>query len=59
MLQHVPLIINDVSSLTEPTKIAMSLIHKSEYVELKDVKGGIFELNTDQIIGHVTRYLGV
>ena len=58
MLQHVPLIINDVSSLTEPTKIAMSLIHSSEYVELEDVKGGIFELNTDQIIKHVITYLG-
>lgn len=59
LLQHVPLIINDTSSLTEPTKIAMSLVHNSEYVELEDVKGGIFELNTDQIIGHVSRYLDV
>ena len=59
LLQHVPLIINDTSSLTEPTKIAMSLVHNSEYVELEDVKGGIFELNTDQIIGHVSRYLGM
>jgi hypothetical protein len=52
------LIINDTSSLTEPTKIAMALVHSSEYVELKDVKGGIFELNTNQIIEHVSRYLG-
>ena len=59
MLKHEPLIINDVSSLTESTKIAMSLVENSEYVELKDAKGGIFELNTDQIIGHVSRYLGV
>ena len=58
LLQHVPLIINDDSSLTEPTKIAMSLVKDSEYVELEDVKGGIFELNTDQIISHVSGYLG-
>ena len=58
LLQHVPLIINDTSSLTEPTKIAMALVHSSEYVELEDVKGGIFELNTNQIIEHVSRYLG-
>ena len=58
LLQHVPLIINDTSSLTEPTKIAMALVHGSEYIELKDVKGGIFELNTDQIIEHVSDYLG-
>ena len=58
LLQHVPLIINDDSSLTEPTKIAMSLVKDSEYVELADVKGGIFELNTDQIISHVSGYLG-
>jgi len=58
LLQHVPLIINDVSSLTEPTKIATSLVENSEYIELSDVKGGIFELNTDQIISHVSGYLG-
>ena len=58
LLQHVPLIVNDTSSLTEPTKIAMELVHSSEYVELEDVKGGIFELNTDQIIEHVSHYLG-
>ena len=58
LLQHVPLIINDVSSLTEPTKIAMSLVHSSEYVELEDVRGGIFELNTDQIIRHLRNYIG-
>ena len=49
---------DSVSSLTEPTKIAMSLVENSEYVELSDVKGGIFELNTDQIISHVSGYLG-
>ena len=58
LLRHVPLIINDVSSLTEPTKIAMGLVQGSEYVELEDVAGGIFELNTEQIIRHVSRYLG-
>ena len=57
LLQHAPLIINDVSSLTEPTKIAMGLVQGSEYVELEDVAGGIFELNTEQIIRHVSRYL--
>ena len=38
-----------------------TLIHDNEnskYVELADVKGGIFELNTDQIISHVSDYLG-
>jgi hypothetical protein len=53
------MIINDTSRLTEPTKIAMSLVHNNEYVELEDVKGRIYELNTDQIIGHVSRYLGI
>ena len=33
-------------------------LENSEYVELEDVKGGIFELNTDQIISHVSGYLG-
>jgi hypothetical protein len=36
----------------------MGLVQGSEYVELEDVAGGIFELNTEQIIRHVSRYLG-
>ncbi|MDP6146613.1 MAG: alpha/beta hydrolase [Gammaproteobacteria bacterium] len=58
LLEHETLIINDVSSLTEPTKIADSLIKGSKYYELEDVKGGIFELNTDQIIDHIQSFLG-
>ena len=58
LLQHETLIINDVSSLTEPTKVANSLVKNSKYFELKNVKGGIFELNTDQIIDHVDAFIG-
>lgn len=58
LLQHETLIINDVSSLTEPTKVANSLVKNSNYFELKNVKGGIFELNTDQIIDHIDAFIG-
>ncbi|MBT3992473.1 MAG: hypothetical protein HOF02_00285 [Gammaproteobacteria bacterium] len=58
LLQKKPtLILNDQSSLTEPTSQANEVIQDSYYVELENTKGAIFELNTDQIIHHISEFL--
>jgi len=49
--------LNDQSSLTEPTSQANEVIQDSYYVELENTKGAIFELNTDQIIHHISEFL--
>ena len=58
LLTKPTLIINDDSSLTEPTKNASDLLQNKTYVELKNTCGGIFELNTDQLVEHVQTFLG-
>ena len=57
LLTQPTLIINDDSSLTEPTKIASELLQNKTYTELKNTSGGIFELNTDQIVEQVQAFL--
>ncbi len=57
LLTQPTLIINDDSSLTEPTKIASELLQNKTYTELKNTSGGIFELNTDQIVEQVQTFL--
>ena len=57
LLTQPTLIINDDSALTEPTKIASELLQNKTYTELKNTSGGIFELNTDQIVEQVQAFL--
>jgi pimeloyl-ACP methyl ester carboxylesterase len=57
LLTQPTLIINDDSSLTDPTKTASEFIQNKTYTELKNTSGGIFELNIDQIVEQVRTFL--
>ena len=51
------LVLNDQSSLTEPTNQAYKILTNAQYKELEKTKGAIFELNTDQIIHHIESFI--
>ena len=51
------LVLNDQSSLTEPTSQAYKILTNAQYKELEKTKGAIFELNTDQIIHHIESFI--
>ena len=51
------LVLNDQSSLTEPTSQAYKMLKNAHYKELEKTRGAIFELNTDQIIHHIEPFI--